>query len=195
MWNYNPIRDVILRELNGKGAAPVPPFDNVFRTQNSLLSGTSANFPNPVYYPNPYLSKVIVQNPVTNTVALELGYGSANNLNPPAGNPSNLPYTVQPGGKASYPLSLKDSCLAGALGEMAGMGAACRSSISGFGSCGSRLFPETVLEQAPEGEYLAVDIPPGAEKAARDEREGEIDNVLRLEGHAEADNQSHDARG
>ena len=97
MWNYNPIRDVILRELNGKGAAPVPPFDNVFRTQNSLLSGTSANFPNPVYYPNPYLSKVIVQNPVTNTVALELGYGSANNLNPPAGNPSNLPYTVQPG--------------------------------------------------------------------------------------------------
>ena len=109
--------------------------------------------------------------------------------------PCRLPYTVQPGGKASYPLSLKDSCLAGALGEMAGMGAACRSSISGFGSCGSRLFPETVLEQAPEGEYLAVDIPPGAEKAARDEREGEIDNVLRLEGHAEADNQSHDARG
>jgi putative protease len=39
--------------------------------------------------------------------------------------PCRLPYTVQPGGKAGYPLSLKDSCLAGALGEMAGMGAAC----------------------------------------------------------------------
>lgn len=59
----------------------------------------------------------------------------------------------------------------------------------------SVFFPESVLEEAAERKDFSVDIPPCTQKAADDERQGEIDDVLRLESHAKADDERHDARG
>lgn len=95
MWNYQPIRDTLLREVKGKANTPVPPVDNIYRTQNSMMSGSSDLYPTPVVYPNNYITALIIQNPATNAVNLQLGYGSG--LNPPAGTPPTLAIEIPPG--------------------------------------------------------------------------------------------------